>query len=357
MANNHHPSNTFDFAEIAATDNGTNGVDGFVHFKNCYIKSSQWSAVYASKTVESFDLNFTNCVFKDVSNNKIDLNNPIFLEVTDYDNQVPRFGGLNFTDCAIIYDEDIPFFNLFENLPTSDGLGNITGNFFIVNLNDAGYFSGVNPENVNITYEYFPTIPLTEISLTTNQLNYLEEDKYIDFEITRNTNIEIPVAVEFEYTGSAEYGLDYDRSNGFTIIPSNSSFVMDAIEIIQDLTEEPSERLEMSAVENDCVQVGPTSVLEFVIDDMLTSTVEENIYENNEVKIFPNPTQEIVQIETKSTNCDITIYDNNGQAIRSFKNQFSKTTIDCSHFNPGIYFLKIDNKVNNTFTTHKIILK
>ncbi len=355
MANNHHPSNTFDFAEIAATDNGSNGVDGFVDFKNCYIQSSQWSAVYASKTVESFDLNFTNCVFKDVSNDPIDLNNPIFLEVTDYTNQVPRFGGLNFTDCAIIYDENIPFFNVFENLPTSDGLGNITGNFFIVNPNDAGFLTGSNPSNVNITYEYFETFPTTEISLSSSQLNYLEEDKFIDFEITRNANLEIPLAVEFEYTGTAQYGLDYERSNGFVIVPSKSSSVVDTIEIIQDEIEEATESMLMSVVENDCIQLGQLNSLEFIISDIITSSLEENKFKNQNVLVFPNPFNASLNLEVKSSNFDIKILDNKGLQIMSFKNQFDNATLDLSQLNTGLYYLLIHNNSDGTLSSKKLI--
>ncbi len=45
MSNNHDESNVFAFAEIAASDNDGNGVDGFVNFTNCFIESSQWTAV------------------------------------------------------------------------------------------------------------------------------------------------------------------------------------------------------------------------------------------------------------------------------------------------------------------------
>jgi len=355
MSNNHHPSNTFDFAEISATDNRSNGVDGFVHFKNCYIESSQWTAVYASKTVESFDLDFTNCVFKNVSTNPMDLNNPIFLEVTDYNNQVPRFGGLNFTDCTIIYEEDIPFLNSFENLPTSDGLGNVTGNFYIINPNDAGFNPGTNPDNVNISYEYFESIPVSEISLTASQIDYLEEDQFIEFEIIRNGNQEIPIAVEFDYTGSAEYGIDYNRVNGFAILPPNTSNIIDTIEIIQDAKEESSEFLELSTIDNNCIQLSQDSVLLFSINNMLTTLSPDAVLENHKVKLLPNPAKEIVSIETESSNFDITIIDYKGQFIKSFKNQLLTTLIDISQFSAGIYFVKISDKINNIITVHKLI--
>lgn len=355
MANNHHPSNTFDFAEIAATDNGSNGVDGFVNFNNCYINSSQWTAVYASKTVESYDLNFTNCVFKDVSNDPINLNNPIFLEVTDYDNPVPRFGGLSFTDCAIIYDENIPFLNVVENIPTSDGLGDITGNFFIINPNDAGFSLGSNPDNVNISYEYFESFPVSEINLSTTQLNYLEADKYIEFEITRNGNLETPIAVEFEYNGSAEYGIDYDRANGFSIIPSNSSFANDTIEIIQDINDEPVENLDMSIIQNDCINLGQVNELEFLINDILTSTHDEVGLEYHDLKIYPNPVNDIIHIQVNASKYDVKFLDINGGILESHNNQYDFTLINIEPYTTGIYFVQILNKTKNTVTSHKII--
>lgn len=354
MANNHDPSNTFAFAEIAATDNGSDGVDGFVEFKNCYIQSSQWTAVYSQKTVESYDLNFTDCVFKDISNDPIDLNNPIFLEVTDYTNQVPRFGGLNFTDCVIIYDENIPFFNLFENLPTSDGLGNVTGNFFVVNPNDAGLFLGSNPENVDITYEYFETFPVTEISLSASQLNYLEADKFIDFEISRNGNLAMPLVVEFEYSGSAEYGLDYDRLNGFTIIPSNASVVTDTIEIIEDSIEEPVELLQISAIDNACIDIGQVGFLELLINDISTSIDQTFDPTSNDIKIYPNPTNEAISIETNYSNFDVVIFNSHGHAIESFKDRTDNIKIDFTRYNSGIYFIKVDNLTSKTFAIHKV---
>jgi len=329
MSNNHDPSNVFAFAEIAATDNGSNGVDGFVHFKNCYIESSDWTAVYTSKTVESYDLNFSNCVFKNISNNPIAFNNPIFLEVTDYENPVPRFGGLNFTDCAIIYDENIPFLNLVENSATSDGLGDVTGNFFIINPIDPGFNMGTNPENVNITYEYFDTFPATEINLTTNQINYLEEEEFIQFEIIRTGNENLPVPVSFNYNGIAEYGVDYNRANGFTILPS--------------------------LLDNSCIQLGNDNALQVSINDVLTSVTPNPDLDDQQVNIFPNPTNGLVYIESEWSNFELTIFNSNGQQLKYFKNQNNNFWIDVNQFSPGIYFLEIRNNETNKYNYQKLI--
>ena len=133
--------------------------------------------------------------------------------------------------------------------------------------------------------------------------------------------------------------------------------MIDTIEIIQDLIEEQTELLEMSAIENDCVQLGQVSVLEFLIDDMFTTMLEENELENHKIKVFPNPTKEILYIEVESSNFDIIIFDSKGLSIESFENQFNNMMIDFNDFNTGIYFVRINNKTNNRITTHKIVKK
>jgi len=355
MSNNHHPSNTFDFAEISATDNNSNGVDGFVHFKNCYIESSQWTAVYASKTVDSYDLDFTNCVFKNVSSNPVDLNNPIFFEVTDYDNPVARFGGLSFTDCTIIYDANIPFLNLIENLPTSDGLGNVSGHFYIVNPNDAGFNTGVNPDNVDISYDYFDSIPISEISLTSNQLDYLEEDEFIEFELTRTGSQEIPIAVEFVYDGTAQYGVDYNRANGFAIMPSNSGVLVDTLEIIQDSDEESPEFLDLTFLDNACIQLSQNNELVFSIGDMLSSISPDSELENPKVTLVPNPAQKEVFIETESANYDLSIFDSKGRMIKSFFNESLSKRIEIEQLSIGTYYIRIVDKASSSTSVYKLV--
>ena len=111
----------------------------------------------------------------------------------------------------------------------------------------------------------------------------------------------------------------------------------------------------MSAIENDCIQLGQVSVLEFLIDELLTSVHEENALENHNVTIFPNPTEALVYIDIKSSNFDVTVLDNKGLTIELFDNQFDNALIDFNNYNSGIYFLRINNKSKNIVTTHKII--
>jgi len=135
----------------------------------------------------------------------------------------------------------------------------------------------------------------------------------------------------------------------------NSSVIIDTIKIIQDSNEESPEFLELSTIDNNCIELGQDSVLLFSINDIVTSLSLDSELENHNVKLLPNPAKEIVYIETKSSNFDITIVDDNGQFIRSFKNQFYTTLIDINQFNSGIYFIQIKDKTNNIITVHKLI--
>jgi len=347
MSNNHDPSNVFAFAEIAATDNNSNGVDGFVEFKNCFIESSEWTAVYASKTIDSYDLNFKDCVFKNISNNPISFNNPIFVEVTDYDNPVQRFGGLSFVDCTIIYDEDIPFFNIFENLPTSDGLGNVIGNFHIVNPNDAGFNIGTNPENVTITYDYYDTFPTSEANLSSSQIDYLEQDQHIIYDVNRQGNLNTTLAVPVSYTGSTSYGVDYNREPGFVIIPRGMSSVTDTITIVADDIFESSEILELNILENECVTPGSASEINFSINDLVTTNNPTYELAEFAINVFPDPDLGLVFIRTLVDDYDVTILDNSGQMVKEYSSLSFSILLDISEFGNGMHSLELRNNSNS----------
>ena len=355
MSNNHDPSNTFDFAEISATDNDDNGVDGFVNFKNCFIESSEWSALYVSKTVESYDLNFEGCVFKDVSNNPIQFNNPIFIEVTDYDNQVPRFGGLNFTDCVIIYDENIPFFDLFENTPTSDGLGDVTGNFYIINPNDAGFNTGINPEGVDITYQHLPSISQSELSLSVSKFDFLEDDGKIEFQVSNSDVQPYPIAATIDYGGDATYGLDYERGSGFVIFDPGAIEVMDTLSIIEDSVEEETESLTIMGIDDDCVRFTQDRILELSISDMVNGcTFDIELFELD-ILLQPNRASNELRISGELERYIIEIIDADNEVHETITSTGISHIINLSSLPPGSFFLNIENLENDALYFNAII--
>ena len=355
MANNHDPSNTFDFAEIAATDNGNNGVDGFVTFKNCFIESSEWTAVYVSKTVLSYFMNFENCVFKDVSNNLQSLNNPIFLEVTDYSNPVPRFGGLNFKDCVIEYDQEIPFFNLVENIPTSPGLGDVTGNFFIVSPSDNGLNLGSDPMDVNIEYQHFTEFPEASVNLKEMQVDYLEQEQNIIFEVERELNSDMPLAVLYNYSGKAIYGLDYERAPGVLVIPPNTASTMDTIEIVLDTIIENSELLTLVIEDDSCYTIGNDSMIHFSINDGVVSLLPEYELGEQIINVFYRPDNAAVAINVLDTNFNVRILQEDQSVFKAYDELSFPLSLDINDLPEGLFFIEIANNANELLSVQRIL--
>jgi len=353
MSGNHDPSNTFAFAELNIDDNGENGVDGFVNFSNCYIDSSDWTAVYISKTVDSYDANFENCVFKDVSNDPIALNNPIFFEVTDYDNPVARFGGASFTNCTIIYDEDIPFLNLVENLPTSPGLGNVTGNFYVVNPTSPSFETGANPENTSITFDVFENFPDTVVNVFATETQYAESDDFFEYSLERESDLLLPLAINLSFDGTTTFGEDYDRQPGFVLFEDAQDVIDTTIGIVNDGEEEPSETLIIEIEPSDCYVVGDNITVDLELIDAVLSN--EN-FDISTITVFPNPVSDLITIELPQGKFKATITTILGQQLAEFTFMESKN-IQLDNYPSGTYVLQILDERSGNKKTIKLLKK
>lgn len=71
----------------------------------------------------------------------------------------------------------------------------------------------------------------------------------------------------------------------------------------------------------------------------------------NQFTLYPNPTEEFITITSEQNISSVEVYNIIGQKISETK---SKTEVDLSHFNIGIYFIKIMDDSGNS-ETHKII--
>ncbi len=356
FSSNHDPSNSYVYSEMAFYDSGGNGADGLVTIKDCYVENSDWSAIYISKTVQSYDLVFTDCVFKNVSEDPIIFNNPIFFEVTSYDTQVPRFGGVTFTDCTIDYDAAIPFLSIFENAATSDGLGNVTGNFFVVNPTDSGFETGTNPANVGITYQHYTTTPLSDISITTNQNEYMEGAATpIAYTISRASNFTIPLAVNTALSGEALYGTDYDLHQNFTILKAGESQTTTSFGIVDDTINENTESVLVTILNTPCYNVtANNSVSLSILDNEILSLEDFNAAD---FTIFPNPTstEVFIQLEKENiTTLAVFIHDMTGKKVFSSHensriNAQNTIRIDISDLASGMYLISGENEKQQVF--------
>jgi hypothetical protein len=344
-------TNEYAYAEIACLDNNFNGVDGEVNFNRCYVSSSQFSPVYVSKTVESYDLNFSNCVFKNVSQNPIDFNNPIFFEVTSYEELAPRTGGVTFTDCRVDYAGDMPFFTYFENLPSVEGLGDVTGNFFVANGNAPTIELGTNPENVNVIFE--------DITATISEgveIDFLE-DTYVEdggmpmiYEISREGTYNHPVGVELEFSGDAQIGLDYAIHPPFSLLSANQNETLVEIDIISDVQLEADESVVLTLLESACYSLGNNATAQTIIveDNILSISHLEEVMN---FKAYPNPTTGLVQLDSDDLILKLEVYSSSGRKIMEFKQP--KGRVELKNLPSGLYFLTVSSA--NASKTFKLI--
>jgi hypothetical protein len=344
-------TNEYAYAEIACLDNNFNGVDGEVNFNRCYVSSSQFSPVYVSKTVESYDLNFSNCVFKNVSQDPVDFNNPIFFEVTSYDELAPRTGGVTFTDCRVDYAGDFPFFTYIENLPTVEGLGDVTGNFFVANGNAPAIELGANPENVSILFE--------DISGTVSEGVEIEflEDTYVEdggapmiYGISREGTEPHPLGVEFEFSGDAQIGLDYALHPPFSILAANQNETLVEIDIVNDAQMEADETVVLTLLESACYSFGNNVTAQTIIVENNTLSIS-HIEEVMNFKVYPNPTTGLVQLDSNDHIVKLEVFSSRGRKIMEF--QQLKGIVDLENLPNGLYFLKASSA--NASKTLKLI--
>lgn len=261
MANNHDPSNEYAYTEMAFTDNYGNGVDGTVTLRNCYVAESQWGAIFVEKTIESFDVFVENCVFKNVSQNPIAFNAPIFIEVKS--NAIP-FGGITFTDCTIIYDADIPFLNSYAD-PGTAGFADINGSFYVVNPNTVNFAINGNASNVNIQPTYFTQMPSITAAIQSVALKDSETLDYLLFEVESETSAApFPFALEYNYMGSSTMKDDYYFSPRYDILPKNAITVTHPIFYRKENEIEGVEDLNITLQAADCYTISSdnTAVME-----------------------------------------------------------------------------------------------
>lgn len=111
---------------------------------------------------------FKDCIFQDVSKLQIQYNEPIFLEVPDYNNPCSYLGGFNFDNILISYPTDFSFFRVL-GWTTLAGIKDITGNFTIFesNNNPVMYSKVADTINCNYKINYFAQLPSTTVLVNT----------------------------------------------------------------------------------------------------------------------------------------------------------------------------------------------
>ncbi len=96
-----------------------------------------------------------------------------------------------------------------------------------------------------------------------------------------------------------------------------------------------------------------------VADTISTDIVIEVVASNNilksDINVFPNPTKDKININNIPKNSTITIIDETGKEWNQIQNQTESLQFSLSKLNPGLYFIKIQNKDGEIFFVEKII--
>ncbi len=279
---NCRPGNSYALSEIHASADATAPVQGSVLFQNCFIDGSDYGAFYSRKTADAYQVDFANCVFRDVSRLQIQYNEPIFLEVPDYENPSDALGGYTFNDVFISYDTDFDFFRVF-GWSTLEGISDISGNFTVLEPFDNGiFYSNVaDTSDVDFTFDSYTSLPTTGLSanILSNMAVECSGD-LAEYNLSRSSEkIDYPLGVSISTSGTASLGDDIHLLAGGLVIPANSLITSRSIAARQDGIVESTENIELlfsinsidpsevdSSIELDVVDCNSSEVISSVSD-------------------------------------------------------------------------------------------
>lgn len=243
-------------------------VKGNVTFNRSAIDGSDWTALYTRKTSDAFALKFKNCIFNNVSRLQKEYNEPIFLEVPDYDNASPFLGGIELEDVYISYPTDFPFLRVF-GWNTLEGIKNITGDLTIVatSVIDTRLENVAQQINFDLRYKKFASLPKINCNFKSigGIVEECKNEETISFKL--DNVVEYPVLMNVSASGTAKQGLDYNLLTQALIFEANqteSSFVIKARE---DRTLEQKEEIFINIMDNDFTQKLTDNILLYELKD------------------------------------------------------------------------------------------
>ncbi len=340
--NNCRPGNTYSKSEIYTNVNFLSPVQGNVLFERCFIEQSNYAAYYSRKTANAYLVTFKDCVFQDVSKLQIPYNEPIFLEVPDYEIASPNLGGYAFDDVLLTYNTNFNFLSVL-GWSTLQGLANITGYITVVEpTNSAPVYTNV-PQQTNVNFSYANQTSLSTALVSLNQIQNTAIEcnaTNATFEVARNSiNTTYPLGISYSKSGSATFGDDVHLMTGGLIIPANVLDKTETIAARNDALTEVDETV-LFGITSNPLYVQTLNIANFTIKDCTNLDFESN--KLMAIEIYPNPANNQFNILIpNSENCELSIFDLHGRSIKSQFLENSNTEIDCSHFSNGVYILEI----------------
>ncbi len=371
-SSNHVETNGYSAAEIAVSGPNGQGVAGFVKFERCLVENSQWNAVNIRKTSNGFSTTFDDCAFINVSQRTgitpPVVNSPIFVQVTDYSNACPSYGGATFNNCIISYNTNYPYFGSYGNPSTSPGIDNVKlNNLTVIHPNSSINYANENLGSVtncifNSTQKFI-TAPSSQVSLTVtgNMVECNNTNSTLTVERLANNNLSFPMQVTYSLSGDAYTGSDFSRVTYFEIIPKDATSKQTTLEVIKDNYIENTESFGVTINQSNLFTTTSTTSNITVVDCQSVLSVNENILKN-EFKIYPNPATENTTLEyvlSENSNVKISVYDMLGKEIFNVKDENQnignqKINIDTSKLQLGIYIISLG--INDAKISKELII-
>ncbi|MBX2934523.1 MAG: T9SS type A sorting domain-containing protein [Ferruginibacter sp.] len=348
--NNCLPANAYAHCEIFLGADNFAPVSGNVLFERCFIDGSQYGALYTRKTADAYKVKFKDCTFQNVSQQQIQYNEPIFLEVPSYSSPCGYLGGLEFDNVFLSYNTNFNFFRVF-GWTTLAGIKDITGKFTIVEPNNHTPLYNNVADTVNVTYTYSDQtlLPATSVSISVLQQNAIECNQTPAIQsFTRNSaNISYPLGISYVNSGTCIMGDDVHYLAGGIVFPTSSNKVQDSVWVRDDRVTEPTDTLITSLASRSDYTLESNNNSIIKIADCNTVIVVDSNISTKPFIMYPNPTKGLVFVKSNFTAEKIELYNVMGQLCLQETNIKS---LDVSHLANGLYFVKFFyNK--NVFTS------
>ncbi|MEY4905815.1 MAG: hypothetical protein RLZZ292_3630 [Bacteroidota bacterium] len=327
LTSNYTTTNAYEPGEISANSATTNFPTGLVTFNNCTVENSQWSAFASRKQADSYQVVFNNSHFKNVSQTQQAYNTPIWLEVCDYSNPNPAFGGVAFNNVCIEFTTQFAFLHA-NGWATSTGLKNVTGNLGVINSYQlAPVYSNVASQN-NVTFTYAQGCasvlaveylePLSAESIAQGVLLHwatATERNNAFFDLERSKN-----GIDFEKIVTINGKNKYNKTEQYSFLDKNYFENQNYYRLRQTDTDGHFE---------------------------YSNIVVVNKEAKTKITISPNPIDDVLKINIFNEKIENAIILNaNGQIVKSVQ-KIENSEINVQDLPKGIYFLELKTEHQN----------
>lgn len=356
--NNSLPTNAYGHCEIFLSADADIPVQGAVLFERCFIDGSQYSALYTRKTSDAYTVKFKDCAFQNVSQQQIQYNEPIFLEVPSYTNQSGFLGGLEFDNVLISYNTNFSFFRVF-GWGTLQGIKDITGNFTIVEPNNNPVLYTIVPQIINCNYTFTnqTLLPNTSVFLTPIENTAIEcNGQNAVFEVERtSSSVSYPLGINYANSGTVSLGNDSHLLTNGLVIPANQNLKTISISARDDNKTELDETLNFTFQNNALYSVNGGNLVALNISDCNLLNITDS--EKDVFNMYPNPTSDFITIENPNNEVlQIKLFSLLGQELIS-KSITKTEAIETKYLLPGSYIVTISNEFRGIYISKVIIKK